>query len=175
MVESIWQSIQLNLVTVIGTLPKMEKKSKAKRLEEKEKIDAETQRSLAVAQSKQAHKKIEDIEKSRKYPALLSVCERINDCNSNLLLYQKMLGKVPFAEKPIFDEDLRKSILFWGKIYESISYDFQKILGINDLDMEKLFPKIDMIEESGWSISNCFNRMNGQLYQMALYCRRYWF
>lgn len=152
---------------------KEKRKSKEKRLEEKEKVDAEIQRSLAVAKMKEAHKAIEDIEKLRKRSALRSVCQRIEDCIKEISTRLPMLLKPPFGSNPVYDEDLRKRILFHGQIYESIRYDFQKTLNINDQEMEKLFPEIEMIEKSGFSIGECFSNMISQLKQMRIYCERY--
>ena len=156
-------------------LPKKKEKtkSKEKRLEQKEKIDAETQRSFAVAKMKEAHKAIEDIEKIRKRSILRSVCQRIEDSIVDLSLCIPELMKSPFGPHPVFDEDLEKIILFHGQIYESIRYDFQKTLDINDPDMEKLFPKIKMIKKYGYSIAQCFGNMMLQLRQMRIYCERY--
>jgi hypothetical protein len=156
-------------------LPKIEEKTKnkEKRLEEKEKIDAETQRSLAVAKMKSAHKAIEDVEKLRKRSALLSVRQRLETCARKLEGLSRLLKSPPFGEEPIHDKNLRKSILFEGKIYESILYDFQKTLDITDQEMEKLFPKIDMVDESNFSISSCFTQMVSQMEQMRIYCERY--
>jgi hypothetical protein len=52
-------------------------KSKDKRLEEIEKLEAELERSVAVAKVKSAHKQIEDTEKSRKHSVVLSICKRL--------------------------------------------------------------------------------------------------
>ena len=51
-------------------------KSEKNRLKEKEKLDAETQRSLAVVEIKKAHKLIEETEKMRKRSVLQSICMR---------------------------------------------------------------------------------------------------
>lgn len=53
-------------------------KSKDKRLEEKEKTEAEIERSMSVVREKQAHMQIEEVERIRKKPAILSIIERID-------------------------------------------------------------------------------------------------
>ena len=72
-------------------------KSKEKRLEEKEKIIAEAQRSYAVAEMKKAHKLIEDTEKSRKLPAIKSICQRIDVHMAFLAEKAVVFNKDPFG------------------------------------------------------------------------------
>ncbi len=59
-------------------------KSSEKRLEQTEKLEAEIKRSLNVVEMKKAHCQIEDVEKNRKKPAILSIIERI-DATAELL------------------------------------------------------------------------------------------
>jgi len=54
--------------------------SKDKPLEEKEKLEAEIERSLSVVKMKEVHKQIEEIEKLRKQATVKSICERILHC-----------------------------------------------------------------------------------------------
>lgn len=86
-------------------------KSKEKRLQEKEKVDAETQRSLAVARMKEAHKAIEDIEKIRKRSAVRSVCQRMGVWIKDIRIYCDMLLKPPFSEVPVLAENAKRNIL----------------------------------------------------------------
>ena len=51
---------------------------KDKRFTEKEKLEAEIARSLSVVKMKEAHKQIEDIERSRKKAAFQSIIARID-------------------------------------------------------------------------------------------------
>ena len=53
-------------------------KRKDKRLEDKEKLETEIARSLSVVKMKEAHRQIEDIEKSRKKAIVQSLIERIS-------------------------------------------------------------------------------------------------
>lgn len=156
-------------------MPETDEKTKSRetRLKEKEKVDAETQRSLAVIQMKKAHKAIEDTEKLRKRSALLSVCKRLERCVSDLMLFHEMLSEKPFGSKTMVSESANRTILFEGQMYESVRYDFQKILDIKDQDMKKLFPKIDIDEKSGFSIAHCFGNMATQMRHMRVYCERY--
>jgi hypothetical protein len=119
-------------------------KSKEKLLEEKEKIDAETQRSLAAAEMKRAHKMIDDIEKTRKLPAIRSVRQRIDAHMVSLAGLADMFRKLPFGRNPIYSDEIKESTIRNWQIYESIRYDFQKTLDIKEQDMEKLFPSIDL-------------------------------
>ena len=61
----------------------MSEKTTKDRLKETEKLEAEIKRSLSVVGVKEAHKKIEDIEKLRKKSAILSIIERIDTFLSN--------------------------------------------------------------------------------------------
>jgi ribosomal protein S20 len=68
-------------------------KSKDKRLEEKEKLEAELQRSLAAAKVKATHKQIENTEKSRKRATVLSICKRIDNLSHMVSTVVKFLIK----------------------------------------------------------------------------------
>jgi hypothetical protein len=49
-----------------------------KRLKQKEVLEAEIERSMSVVREKQAHMQIEEVEKIRKKPAILSIIDRID-------------------------------------------------------------------------------------------------
>jgi len=147
-------------------------KSKEERLKEKEKLDAETQRSIAVAEMKKAHKLIEDTEKMRKRPILQSVCLRIDDHIKTLAGSGKVFGEPPFADNKILADNAKQIIKSNYEIYESIRFDFQKSMEIRDEEMDRLFPKIEMETTDGWSVSNLFYRISQQLRHMRIYCMR---
>lgn len=149
-------------------------KSEEKRIAEKEKIEAETQRSLAVAEMKQAHKRIEDVEKIRKRSAISSLCKRIDNFSQKCSGIGRMLIKPAFGNNPFYDEPLRKSLLFEYKIYESIYFDIQKTLEINEETMKNLFPKIDPQEsKTGYEMAGFFSCMITQIDHMRIYCERF--
>jgi hypothetical protein len=144
-------------------------KPKEKRLEQKEKWEAETGRSLAVYKFKEVHKKIEDIEKLRKRPALLSVCKRIDLAMDDLLtdtgILNMMRGKV-------FSETDRIHILNNEQTYKSILTDFQKTLEIKPEDMQKLFPEIEIKKDIAGDTVDSYIWICSQLRQMKAYCER---
>jgi hypothetical protein len=164
-----------NNITKRDNLASEEDRSKSteKRLEQEQKITAETQRSLAVAEMKKAHKLIEDAEKLRKIPAVKSISKRIQ---THLALlgngYMSMFGSEPFASKPILAENVLYNIEIAYKTYQSIRFDFQKTLEIKDEDMEKLFPTIILRTDSGYWVSTCLRNAHNQLQQIDDYCHR---
>jgi hypothetical protein len=148
-----------------------EEKNKDKRLEEKEKLDAEAQRSYAVAEMKKAHKLIEETEKSRKRPSIQSVCLRIDVVIKDFSVLVQMYGKTPFAGNDIVDS-IKRIIQGYAQVYESICYDFQKTMEIKDEDMAKLFPRIEIDMKNGYSVSGCLFNIVAQLKHMRIYCER---
>jgi hypothetical protein len=74
-------------------------KDKDKRLEEKEKWDAEVARSLSVVELKKAHKQIEDVERLRKRDNILSIKDRIMSfkkyCVNIIKTIEDMKKKLP--------------------------------------------------------------------------------
>jgi len=141
------------------------------RLEEKEKIDAETERSLSIARMEAAHKQIQDMEKNRKRPALQSICRRIDLCLKEMLTTAKVSNQPKFAPLKLGGRTL---IHFQShkENYESIRADFQKVLEIEDEDIEKLFPKIDInITNAGCACSSVLNIVS-QMQHMKIYCER---
>jgi len=124
--------------------------SKDKRLEEKEKLDAEIARSLSVIKMKEAHKKIEEVEKLRKRAAILSIDDRLS-------LNIEMSTKIIEAIREVEEEDKKKKLDFETPVgshvrnflnhvmvtYESIRFDFQKSINAKKEDFDRLFPKIE--------------------------------
>ena len=146
-------------------------KSKEVRLEEKGKVEAETQRSLAVAEMKRAHKLIEEAEKARKRPVLQSVCLRIDVHIKLLTNAAQMYGKPPFTDHLLSDPTL-DYISGLHQIYESIRFDFQKNMEIKNEEMSIMFPKIELRTKDAYSVTASFAKMGQQLAQMHLYCQR---
>lgn len=147
-------------------------KSKEERLEEKEKVNAEIQRSYAVAEMKKAHGLIEETEKSRKRPILQSICQRIDYHMQTLSGYMEMLNKFPFAESKIFSDSVLIDIRGLGQVHESIRFDFQKNMEIGDDEMNRLFPKIEIAITSGFVVGISLVQIVRQLRHMRLYCER---
>jgi hypothetical protein len=105
-----------------------------KRLKEIKKQDTELGRREKVVAVKKAGKRIEDIDRTRKRPTILSIIRRIESfikllkkiCESSLKS-KHMNAKIPAVIKSIYQK--------YGDIYESILYDFQKNLKLKDTDM----------------------------------------
>ncbi len=148
-------------------------KPKEKRLEQKENLEAETQRALAVVEAKKAHKSIEEVEKERKRPILISICQRIDEALSSLS-YESIRLYVDerFANSPLVSTLLTSNLNSMFEIYESIRFDFQKTMDINENDMCKLFPRTTKDMTSGYHAFACLSSVNRQLKQMKIYCQR---
>lgn len=144
-------------------------KTKEKRLEEKEKLEAEIQRSLSVVGVKEVHKKIEDVEKLRKRPVLLSICKRIDLAMDDLLTDTGILNMI---RAKVFSETDRISILSNEQTYRSILTDFQKTLEIKDEDMQKLFPEIEIRKDVAGDTCDSYISVCSQLRHMKAYCER---
>ncbi|MDQ1280298.1 MAG: hypothetical protein QG670_1561 [Thermoproteota archaeon] len=150
---------------------KHKSKDKEKRLKEKEKVDTETQRTSDIAETKKVHKINEDTEKSRKFPAIKSICQRINDSEKLFSLLVDMFSKHPARINSLVEDvkyDLREN---W-QIYESIRIDFQETLDFKEEDMEKFFPRLEINMETGYWVNACIRRVLNQLRLMKLYCER---
>jgi hypothetical protein len=150
-------------------------KSKEKRLEETEKWQAETARSLAVARAKEAHKLIEDTEKSRKHSAIFSITDRLirhadlTNSYSKYLLNMKSEHEdfeITSGDK-IYIEDMVRT-------YESIRYDFQKNMEIKDEEMERLFPKLKADFSEFMIAVTKLMSITDQMIDMTIYCKRMW-
>jgi|GEM_PF-1350920 site-specific recombinase XerC len=142
---------------------------------------AETNRANSVAQLKNAHKQIEEIEKERKRPAVQSVQERIKNHAQQLLILlddsdiqkiKKSTSDSPSATKLYYDW-ITKNVKRAMDMYESIRYDYQKVLDIKNEDFERLFPKIIIEKESTDEINHKLMCMLEQELHMRLYADRY--
>jgi ribosomal protein S19 len=146
-------------------------KGKDKRLEEKEKLEAELERSLAVAKVKSAHKQIEDTEKSRKRSVVLSICQRIYLFHKQIAPSIAVLNKPEFKRVQITEEVL-PSIESFNRAYTSISYDFQKSLDVGEEAMTKMFPTIEFKKDTVSHAVDGLLSICQQLQQMRAYCER---
>jgi predicted RND superfamily exporter protein len=144
-------------------------KPKEKRIEEKEKLQAEVERSLMAAQMKEAHKKIEDVEKLRKHCSILSICKRIDLALSDFYTHARIYNQ---NEKVTLDEGLKAHVLNDEQIYKSIRTDFQKVLEIKDEDMQKLFPEIEIKKDIAGNVGLSLGFVDDQLKHMKIYCER---
>jgi hypothetical protein len=156
----------------------MKKKNEDKRLEEKEKLEAEIARSLAVVKVKETHKQIEDIEKLRKQAAIKSIVERlslnIETCNQlsiNFARLSKDYADV-FASRISDDTATRKYLQNIMQTYESIRFDLQKSLDIKPEDFDKLFPKAEMNISTYELVGSTVDCLSKQLADMKAYCTR---
>lgn len=150
-------------------------KSKEKRLEEKEKWDAEAARSVAVARVKEAHKLIEDTEKSRKRSTIFSIGERLTRHSKLMISY--VVSWLDLKSKNV-DFELTSAngvyIKDLVKTYESIRYDFQKAMEMKDEELEKLFPKLETeFGEFMITITRLISIID-QMIDMHIYFSRMW-
>jgi hypothetical protein len=146
-------------------------KSKGKRLEETEKLEAELERSLAVAKVKEAHKQIEETEKLRKRSVTHSICRRIVILISNITSLVGVLGDAKFSVLPL-PEELASTIEEFEQTYASITYDFQKSLDMGEEAMTKMFPMKKVRKDNIGHANSDLMNMCYQLQQMAAYCER---
>lgn len=117
--------------------------TKEDKLRETEKLTAEAERSEAVVRVKAMHKQIEDIEKSRKSPAIQSLAKRIEYHITDILSLLKPITSN--AEKysttrpliPIESNSARNLI----ETYDPIREDFKDIMEMNEEKVNLLFPK----------------------------------
>jgi ABC-type oligopeptide transport system substrate-binding subunit len=117
------------------------------------KLEVELKRSLSVVGVKEAHKKIEDVEKSRKRSAILSIIDRIGVCLQVNEGYSKGINnaKQRYSQELLNRKipDLASSELnFVITMFDSIRYDFQNNADIKNEDFDKLFPRPKMSFDS---------------------------
>jgi hypothetical protein len=147
-------------------------KDKDKRLEEKEKWDAETERSLSVARFKKAHMEIENTEKARKRPSILSICKRIDFTIKDMLQAASLFNKNPSMANQSLNQRVLIHVQNYKESYDSIRADLQKSLEIKDEDMKKLFPEIEFDKTNYGCVAASLLNMITQLKHMRLYCER---
>lgn len=151
-------------------------KSEEKRLEEAKKWQAETTRSLSVLKAKEAHKLIEEMEKSRKRSAILSVMQRLLENGQVINMETKGLldffvGEKGWTQREILPHH-RISVENSMKSYESTRYDFQKTMELNDDDMERLFHKLDVDSNNVVIVIQELHSIVDQMLDMHVYCQR---
>jgi hypothetical protein len=145
-------------------------KSKDARVEEKEKLLAETERSIAAARMKEAHKLIEDTEKSRKRSAVLSLRSRLLNLADLILKYADSL--LQGAADMAVSESMCDYVKNFEKRYESVLYDLQKTLEIKSEDFEKLFPKLEINMKCIDTLTSSLISVAGELIDMKVYTER---
>lgn len=142
-----------------------------------EKLDAEITRSLKVVGIKQAHKRIEDVEKSRKKSAILSVIERIDLA---LKVNDGMLKGLSECEKNISIEFLNQEIPDFSTLkldiitntFNAIRFDFQRNADIKIEDFDQLFPKPQLSFNTIFDLQRSLVYICIQLEDMKVYCQR---
>lgn len=153
-------------------------KSTDKRLEQAEKLEAEIKRSLDVVEMKKAHCQIEEVDKNRKKPSILSIIERIDlNCDINRFIYKELdaLQKHSshFDSKQLPENVLDETGLdIEVKTFESIRFDLQRTLDVKNEDFDKLFPKLNLKFHHLQNILTSLNSMNRQMTDMKTYCKR---
>lgn len=146
-------------------------KSKENRLEEKNRLEAELERSLAVAKVKEAHRQIEQTEKLRKRPIAQSICKRIDSFMAALMPMMNVLSKPEYQELQT-SEPAISTVDMFDQLYTSISYDFQKSLDVGNESMQRMFPTITVRKDTlSHAIIDLLNVCT-QLQQMKSYCER---
>ena len=155
-------------------------KDKDERLKEKEKLEAEVERSLAVVKVKEAHKKIEDVEKLRKSSAIKSIIQRID---LTLDLIKAIIDGVNEATKEFAKANLgniklgngssvKKYLDLITSTIDSIRLDVEKNINLNKEDFHKLFPLIAVDFDTYASIIPNLNCYRIQLVDLEIYCKR---
>jgi hypothetical protein len=150
----------------------------AKRREEIEKLEAEIERSISVARMKQAHMQIEEAEKTRKKPAILSIIERLNTNFAVSYNVYKSLANLQEKSPKLFQQRMpddfvnKCGIAVIIKTFESIRFDLQRNLDIKSEDFDRLFPKSTLSFETGDDFLTSLNCINVQMLDMTNYCKR---
>ena len=158
------------------------KKDKDKRLAEKEKLEAEIARSLSVVKMKEAHKQIEEIERSRKKATIQSIIFRIDLFATMNEGYRQGFQQGLAEHKndyPQFDfngqitnSKLSQLLETVATTYESIYFDIQKNIDVSKEDFSKLFPKLKNDFSTLNSLNFTMMFINCQLFDMKAYCQR---
>jgi len=153
-------------------------KSKDKRLDEKERLEAEIERSLAVVRMKEVHRQIEEVEKSRKRSAILSIIERLNinlGVNKGILeVFTAIQNKFPekLLSQKLPDGYNSVALNSIVKTYESIRFDLQRNFDAKNEEFDRLFPKQTFNSETMQNIIMSVMQMTLQMMDMKAYCLR---
>jgi len=148
-------------------------KNEEKRIEEAQKWQAEAERSLAVAKAKEAHKLIEDTEKSRKRSAINSINSRMLKHGDRIVFIAGKLVELR-SRSPDYKiaSYFRSNIEDIMKVYESIRYDLMKTLEIKEEELEKLFPRISLDFGDVLETVSKLHCIVYQMHDMMSYCDR---
>jgi hypothetical protein len=153
-------------------------KSKDNRLEQKEKLEAEIERSMSVVRMKQAHMQIEETEKIRKKPIIQSIIDRI-DLNFDVSrsVYDSLAdlyGRSPDIFKVRLPDDFvnKSGLVVIVKTFESIRFDLQTNIDLKNEDFDRLFPKLTLNFQTGSDYLTSLNCLNVQMLDMKHYCKR---
>lgn len=156
-----------------------EEKSKEKRLEEKEKLEAEIARSLSVVKVKEIHKQIEDVEKLRKRGAVLSIIERLSlniglskTIIAALTQVKKEFPNQKFNMKLTEDDSTKKYLNKIMEAYTSIRFDLQRNIDIKEEELNRIFPIVEPVFSTYDSIVPNLNCLNMQMSDIKAYCIR---
>ena len=150
----------------------------AKKQEEKKKLEAEIERSISVVRMKQAHMQIEEAEKTRKKPAILSIIERINTNLAVSSTVYKSLANLQEKSPKSFQQRLpddfvsKCGLAVIVKTFESIRFDLQRNIDIKKEDFDKLFSRLTLSFETGNDFLTSLNLINVQMVDMTKYCKR---
>jgi len=153
-------------------------KSKDKNLEI-EKLATELKRSLSVIEVKEAHKRIEDIEKSRKQSAIISIIQRIDSASSFVKGSMAGVTKAKKEYPELVNVQLPASVTRDQMIsnitqrFDSIRFDFQKNLDIKEEDFGKLFHKPTLSFSTANELEESLLFICYQLEDMKAYCKRF--
>ena len=155
---------------------------KDKGFPEQKKLEAEIARSLSVVKMKEAHKQIEDIERSRKKAAIQSIIARIDlSVQMNEAFrrgFQQALAEVENTQvlidsKPqIANGKLLRLLETVNTTYESLYLDVQRNIDVSKEDFSKLFPKLQNDFSTLDVLSSTLMFINCQLNDMKAYCTR---
>lgn len=138
--------------------------------EEKDKLDAEAERSRSVVVMKSLHAEIEKIEKERKSLPARSAMNRIDLFISFAYGLGKSINEDPILLKTTLPANVYKELT---TEYNSIREDFRKVAELDVKRMEELFPSIGLTLADGGEMPDKTLSMCMQLSQMKAYMERY--
>lgn len=146
------------------------RKDKDKRIEEKEKWDAEVARGLSVVEVKKVHRQIEDVERLRKRDAILSIRDRITSLsaylNNIIDSIHELKKKNPNADMAGFSVGplTLKYVNAGFTRYKSIRLDMERNIDVGKENFDKIFPMLEIESTSysflGASVSCIYFQLN---------------
>jgi hypothetical protein len=139
-------------------------------MEETEKLRAEVARSLQVIEMKKAHKEIEELEKTRKRAAVLSVCNRLmdvaKDCNTTTKAVHEAIKKNQSINS------FAPTINSINSMYMSVCFDFRKTVDMKSEDYAIMFPDMTIKLKDNPDVVQSMINLTTQLIHMKYYCDR---